>query len=127
MKLPLCRSGVQIYDCDGRIIISELNPIDIAERDQIVEYVNSTWKRKKSMAGLASRICDAYETSDPFRDLAARAIACVKAAIKYWKRMLEHNIADKAIEGQIRQAEKLYETLDFLVKRYKAAAAKEGN
>ena len=123
MKLPLNRNGVQVCDATGRIIISSLNPIDIAERDQIVKYVNETWKRKQSQAGETSRICAAYETNDPFRDLAARAIPCVRAAVKHWKWMLEHRVCDKTIEGQIRQAEKLYETLDYLVKRNKGAAA----
>ena len=124
MKLPLLRNGVQVCDSTGRVVISALNPIDIAERDQIVRYVNDTWKRKQAQGGETSRMCAAYETSDPFRDLAARAIPCVKVAVKHWKRMLENRVGDKTIEGQIRQAEKLYKTLDFLVKRNMEGGAK---
>lgn len=44
MKLPTRLEGHTIFDADGRVIVSALNPCTDAERRQIVEALNATEK-----------------------------------------------------------------------------------
>lgn len=45
MKLPLQIDGATVRDAEGRVIISALNPCNMAERRQIVKAVNATAKK----------------------------------------------------------------------------------
>ena len=47
MKLPLKLEGHNIWDAEGRVIVSEINPCDDKERQQIVDAVNATMKGLK--------------------------------------------------------------------------------
>lgn len=116
MKLPLHIDGVTVRDAEGRVIISALNPINIEERELIINYVNATMKRKRKNMGETERMIEEYAKSDPFRDLARRTIPCVKAAVKYWKHIIQVRGPDATVDGQIRQANKLYETLDYIIR-----------
>lgn len=50
MKLPLRLEGHTIWDADGRVIVSALNPCNDKERRQIVDAVNATMRKKRESA-----------------------------------------------------------------------------
>lgn len=47
MKLPLKLEGHTIWDAEGRVIVSAINPCNDKERQQIVDAVNATMKESK--------------------------------------------------------------------------------
>lgn len=92
MKLPLRLEGCCVRDAEGSVIISGINPIDIDERKQIIEAVNSSKENR--------RMAEKYR----------KALTCVAKRLRVFchdglkdeqKRWLGHtqDIAEAALEG----------------------------
>ena len=50
MKLPVKLEGHTIWDAEGRVIVSALNPCTDAERRQIVKALNATAEQTDSIS-----------------------------------------------------------------------------
>lgn len=112
MKLPLRLDVHAIRDAEGCVIVSGLNPCDMDERRQIVEYVNGYDAVLRRRAGKSEQIALACEKDADYRELAKETIPCIKAAIVLWSQELKKRGGVSAsIENKIRNAEKLLERL----------------
>lgn len=80
MTFPLKVDGNTVWDANGRVIISALNPLTPHERKELVELANSSRRYKQALERIAAVDVASHAMSSD--DVAFRAVEIARAGLE---------------------------------------------